>query len=332
MWHRVVIVAIIRIISHHHHWSLSPTPHRTIHVNEEEKQELVGPQQYFVEIASYKEATNTIPPENEVVQKSYLGRLLSGVIVVGRKWHLMWEDGQAGIFQWKSTSSVAVRRSTELADTAENPHLADNMSDKITTNAVQRVISTHMDVANPIRMPTSAAGLLAAAGDDLDVDTPGTPAPARASAPAHTPALPQIGATAAGDAASTANLDEPTSFWDRFGPQRAQSAAKAKAKAKAAPKASGENKRSGKAKAKPTAQPKAGQKRSAPTQAAAEGNAAEATDKRSRQARGQVPPEADEDGTPEMGPLSDADKQWGDQTREAHSYNMPPHYATRMMT
>ena len=58
---------------------------------EAETQELVGPQQYFVEVGSYKEATGTIPADTEVVQKSYLGRLISGVIVCGRRWHAMWE-------------------------------------------------------------------------------------------------------------------------------------------------------------------------------------------------------------------------------------------------
>ena len=52
--------------------------------------------------------------------------------MVGGNWQHMWEDGQAGILQCKSTSSVAVRTSTELADSSNNPQLSDNRRSRAT--------------------------------------------------------------------------------------------------------------------------------------------------------------------------------------------------------
>ena len=62
-------------------------------MNEEEKQELVGPQQCSVEFFfSKKEGTGKTSVDEHIIQKSYMGRLVSGVVVVWRKWHLTWQE------------------------------------------------------------------------------------------------------------------------------------------------------------------------------------------------------------------------------------------------
>ena len=90
----------------------------------------------------------------------------SEVVTVGRQWHLMWEDGQAGIYQFKSKATTVVSKTTELADThSDGPHLANDLPDRVACHALNKVIVQQgaREVVNAIKVP-SAMGLLGLAG------------------------------------------------------------------------------------------------------------------------------------------------------------------------
>ena len=82
------------------------------------------------------------------------------VIVAGRQWRLMWEDGQTGIYQFKSTAATSVQKTTQLADShRDDPQLTHDLPDRIAQHAVNKVVVQQgaRAIVNAIKVPSASA-------------------------------------------------------------------------------------------------------------------------------------------------------------------------------
>ena len=163
----------------------------------------------------------------------------------------MWEDGQSGIFQFKSTASTAVRKTTELADShKETPQLSTDLPEKVSSQALAKVVvqQSSRSVVNAIKVPT-AASLLGMAGIDAGCESNEQEACDSASVrlgrrPLTAAVEDSSGQPQEAAAQDSSRVDDDAhsvfagnNIWDRFGVQQQTQAApkqtpKSKAKAK----------------------------------------------------------------------------------------------------
>ena len=88
------------------------------------------------------------------------------VVCAGRKWNLMWEDGQSGIYRLENATTMKVEKQHELAN-SDDPPLVANLLDKVADSACNAVLDARfMSVSNKPLLPS--ASVLGGIMNELD--------------------------------------------------------------------------------------------------------------------------------------------------------------------
>lgn len=192
-------------------------------------------------------------------------KLFVQVVVAGKQWHTMWEDGQSGIYKLNAASSVQVKRKHELLD-SDSMQLVDGLEEKTLSFARQSVFNDRPAIAKITNTPKMLSRTSALSGvlDDVDClesecgDDDGQRSVNLVSVPTLSRSLSLCNASSVGlsvpkppdanqeeDALKTVSGRQSTeSLLNSFKPVQPQADAKAKAKAaKAKPKSKQASKR-----------------------------------------------------------------------------------------